>query len=181
MEPNITSLSQRLETLEKQNRRLRVSAALALVLVTCLILMGQSGQGVQTLKAQKFIVVDAAGKVKAFLGTDADGDPELVLNDANEKKRVALYIVSHTHIKRPDGGVLTGLTLPGWLVADGDTGHPQDMRGPPRLTCLMIRAAKTRCFGSIRADLDVKLVVTRQRPSRSHDGDKAARIAKRRG
>jgi hypothetical protein len=57
----------RLEKLEKQSRRLKRAGALALATVGALVLMGQAPQP-RTLEAERFVIRDQQGRVRAELG-----------------------------------------------------------------------------------------------------------------
>ncbi len=81
-------LAQRVEKLEKANRRLKLAGVLALTLVGCLLLLGVASPK-RTVEAERFILLDANGKPRVRLRMRAEG-PELGLYDANRKTRVAL-------------------------------------------------------------------------------------------
>ena len=56
-------LMERLEKLEKQNRRLKQVGAVALVLAASILLMGQAPAR-RTVEANEFILKDASGNVR---------------------------------------------------------------------------------------------------------------------
>jgi hypothetical protein len=94
------TLAQRVEALERQNRRLR--RALLLVPVAALLL-GAGAAEVKDWKgdsvtAKKFILVDDGGKERAALLTDKDGNP--VLEFYNKDHSLLLNAG-----KSPDNGV----------------------------------------------------------------------------
>jgi len=73
----IGAIFERLNKLERHNRRLR-SALVLLVLTVGAVFVDAGAQSVpRTLRAQRFEVVDANGKVLAKLGTLVGGDPRL--------------------------------------------------------------------------------------------------------
>ena len=53
----------RLETLEKQNHRLKVVGTAVLILAAAFVLMGQAPR-TQTVEANEFVLKDADGKVR---------------------------------------------------------------------------------------------------------------------
>ena len=66
--PDIQAVLQRLEKLERQNRRFKRVGALALTGVGVLIFMSQAASDSHTVEAQRFIVKDAEGHVRAEFG-----------------------------------------------------------------------------------------------------------------
>ncbi len=83
-------LAQRVEKLEKANRRLKLAGVLALTLVGCLLLLGVASPN-RTVEAEQFILRDANGKEQAALRMSAEG-PELGFLDANGKVRLMLTL-----------------------------------------------------------------------------------------
>ena len=80
---DLPDLAQRVEKLEKANRRLKLAGVLVLTLVGCWLLLGVASPK-RTVQAEEFILRDANGKVQVMLGAGAEG-PTLVLFDANGK------------------------------------------------------------------------------------------------
>jgi hypothetical protein len=69
------------------------SAAVICAVATAGLFMGQAMPRAQTVEAQKFVLKDSAGKVRAVLAMDKDKDgPVLVLADENEKPRAGLGV-----------------------------------------------------------------------------------------
>jgi hypothetical protein len=64
----IPVLIQRLDKLERSNRRLKLSGLIVLVGLTAFAMMGQARPPLQTVEAQEFVVKDAGGAVRARLG-----------------------------------------------------------------------------------------------------------------
>ena len=64
----IPVLMQRLDKLERSNRRLKLSGLVVLVGLVAFGLMGQARPPLQTVEAQEFVVKDAGGAVRARLG-----------------------------------------------------------------------------------------------------------------
>jgi hypothetical protein len=83
----------RLETLERQNLRLRRIIAAALLVVAALLLMGQAkpGKKPEVIKAQAFELVDKNGKtVATFDGRGAPDRVELRIGDAEKGDAIVL-------------------------------------------------------------------------------------------
>ena len=85
---NPPDLGQRVEKLEKANRRLKLAGVLVLTLVGCLLLLGVASPK-RTVEAETFVIRDANGKPRAVLGMTAGG-PALLFIDANGKQRMTL-------------------------------------------------------------------------------------------
>ncbi len=84
---DLPDLAQRVEKLEKANRRLKLAGVLALALVGCLLLLGVASPK-RTVEAEKFLLRDANGKIRASLDVVGLEGPMLFLLDANEDMRV---------------------------------------------------------------------------------------------
>jgi len=100
--PNLQSVLNRLETLEKQNRRLKQVGMAALVLVSALVLMGQAAAKNRTVEANEFIVKGLDGRVRAWFGVDSHGC-RLQMFDSQKRSLVSIGV-------RDMGG--------GWLTLD---------------------------------------------------------------
>lgn len=81
-------LVKRVERLERQNRFLKLTSLLGVILVSGVLLMAQSRQEA-TLTAGRFELVDRAGKIRAALGMTEIG-PALLLVDERGTTRVSL-------------------------------------------------------------------------------------------
>jgi len=90
----IETLSTRLNKLERENRRLKRTESLMLVVIAGLAMMGQAqcnlgktvvSKATKVVEAQEFIVRDANGKPRAKLT-----ESELVFTDATGKERIRL-------------------------------------------------------------------------------------------
>ncbi len=81
-------LAQRVEKLEKANRRLKLAGVLVLALVGCLLLLGVASPK-RTVEAEEFILRDANGELRVNLSMTAEG-PALIFVDANRVTRVVL-------------------------------------------------------------------------------------------
>ena len=83
-----TVVMNRLERLEKQNRRFKQMGALALILISSVLLMGQAAPK-NIVEADEFILRDANGNTRANLDV-AGNVPKLRLYDANQEVRAML-------------------------------------------------------------------------------------------
>lgn len=82
-------LVERLEKLERQNRRLGIGALLVLLFVGSLVVIGARPANV--LQADRFVLVDQSGRALATLGPDTNGLPGLSIKDTSTgKERVWL-------------------------------------------------------------------------------------------
>jgi hypothetical protein len=89
--PGLTELNllaERIAKLEKQNRLFKRIGVLLVLAVGCVSLVAaqERGKG-QTIEAERFILKDANGRVRADLGMDKAG-VRLLLTDENEKTRL---------------------------------------------------------------------------------------------
>jgi len=66
-EPTMETLEGRLDRVERENRRLKRAGVVALAVIAAVVLMGQA-TGSKVVEAQKFVVKDADGTVRAILG-----------------------------------------------------------------------------------------------------------------
>jgi hypothetical protein len=90
--PVIQAVLERLEKLERQNRKLKRAGVLALLVVGSLVLMGQAAPKSRTVEGEKFVLRDGRGRVRAKLDTDVDSSPALKLSDANGNLRAMLSL-----------------------------------------------------------------------------------------
>ena len=83
--------ARRLEALERENRRLRRGGKALVALFGAAILVAAAPAGPRkVVEAERFVVRDAAGKVRAALGIREDGSPSLNLYDQDAKTRAVL-------------------------------------------------------------------------------------------
>ncbi len=94
-------LTRRLDRLERENRRLKVVGGLALLGMAALTVMGQTPPTsvANTLEAERFVLRDNAGNVRATLGLRPDGTAALALADDTQQDRA----VPERHRARPGG------------------------------------------------------------------------------
>jgi len=88
-------LVQRLDRLERENRRFKWVGSMVLVTIAAFLVMGQakSSNVPKVIEAEKFVLRDKSGKVFAALQTEAKNEPALNLYDKNGKVRVTLGIM----------------------------------------------------------------------------------------
>jgi hypothetical protein len=85
----IPVLLQRLEKLERSNRRLKLSGLVVLLGLVAFGLMGQTRPPLQVVEAQEFVVKDAGGVVRARLGASPSA---VSLNLSHEGGRASLVV-----------------------------------------------------------------------------------------
>jgi hypothetical protein len=79
---SIESLCERMSRLEGENRRLRRGGLAVLFLVACAAMVASNGgRHARQIEAERFVVKDASGAVRATLGVSRSGQPELALRD----------------------------------------------------------------------------------------------------
>ncbi len=86
------TLIQRLDQLERDNRRLRMDGDFKIVGMITWALMGQAVGSSPTVEAQRVILRDSSGKIRASFGLAGDGSPLLGLNDGDGATRVVLGV-----------------------------------------------------------------------------------------
>ena len=84
------SLIERVERLEKQNRRMKQVGAAALLLAGALFLMGQAAPK-RTVEANEFILKDASGRLRGTWWAHSEG-AILELYDSDGKPRIGLGV-----------------------------------------------------------------------------------------
>jgi hypothetical protein len=89
-------LTRRLDRLERENRRLKLLGGLALLGVAAVTVMGQSTPApvANTLEAERFVLRDGAGNVRATLGLRPDGSAALALADDTQQDRAVLSVTA---------------------------------------------------------------------------------------
>ena len=92
-EPHFLTLTERLDRLERENRRWRRAGAGVLIVIAAFALMGQAIQGVpKAMEAERFVLRDTGGRVRAALGMEADGSVGLWLLDSAGKTRAGVGV-----------------------------------------------------------------------------------------
>jgi hypothetical protein len=69
--PELCGIVSRLERLEKENRRLKGLGVAVLTIASAIVLMGQMQAG-RTVEAERFVLKDATGKIRAQINTVED-------------------------------------------------------------------------------------------------------------
>jgi hypothetical protein len=88
----VEALVRRLERVERENRRLKRIGFAVLAGITALVLMGQAkpDKVAEVVEAEKFVLREPSGKLRASLGVGADGVASLSLTDRAEKPHAVL-------------------------------------------------------------------------------------------
>lgn len=98
MRPEATGIELRLARLERSHRRMRIAFAALLASAPLLVVLSGQGQrnpdGGVLVEAQRFVVRDTAGAVRARLMADQQGRISLTLFDKDERTRAALGVAS---------------------------------------------------------------------------------------
>lgn len=105
-QPTLEPLIQRLDRLERDNRRLRRTATLLLLGGLAVVLMGQAPVDrvtanavvTRTLEVQSLVLRDATGKVRVLLESETTGPVTMTVADKEGRERLALGV-------GPAGGV----------------------------------------------------------------------------
>lgn len=89
----MNNVRQRLEGVERENRRLKRVGAAMVATITAVILMGQvtSPKVPAVVEAEQFVLRDGRGKARAWLNM-SDGSVSFALADKDEKTRTLLYV-----------------------------------------------------------------------------------------
>jgi hypothetical protein len=123
--PDMNSIVERLNKLEKRNHRLTVALALVGVLAGCLIFPGARFHRGHTVTARKIVLKDEAGITRAILGMRSAG-PGLTLYNQNGENVQALLTVLQTgpvlslYDAKGTTRVLLGVTPKGATLAFND-------------------------------------------------------------
>jgi hypothetical protein len=125
MRPSTLEVFERLERLEKQNRRIKLAATLLLIFASSLILMSATWHKEHTVEARQIVLKDDEGNTRAVLGMRSAG-PGLTLYGADGERVQALLSVLQTGpvlgLYDADGTtrVLLGVTPKGATVTFND-------------------------------------------------------------
>ncbi len=95
-EPTMETLARRLDRVERENGRLKRSGVVALAVIAALGLMGQAttGKVAKVVEAEKFVLRDAGGTIRARLEILSFGKVQLVLFDKDDKPQSTLGVGS---------------------------------------------------------------------------------------
>jgi len=97
-EPTMNNMVLRLDRLERENCWLKRIVALVLIGFAAVVLMGQAkpSKVAKVIEAEKFVVRDMSGKVRASLATDSDSRPTLNFYDTKEKESMTMGFMGLT-------------------------------------------------------------------------------------
>lgn len=90
MTPDLQVMLERLEKLERQNRRLKYGGLAILIAFGALAIIGQTAYTRCVIRAKEFQLVDSHGKVMGRMRVDGN-DPQLELFNQHGVSAVALY------------------------------------------------------------------------------------------
>jgi hypothetical protein len=92
----LDSMTERLDGLERDNRRLRFLAALTLgvAFLTSAAGLLLRGPAKRTIDAEKLVIRDKAGRIRGTFGLAADGLPGLILFDERGNEQIVLNVPS---------------------------------------------------------------------------------------
>jgi len=87
----LDALTERLDVLERENRRLKWVAALVFVTAVVLVVEGTAlVKPRKSLEARNLVIRDDAGKVRAQFGLDSLGRPEMAIFNSQGEKQIQL-------------------------------------------------------------------------------------------
>jgi hypothetical protein len=92
----LTTIMQRVEKLEKQNRRMKQIGITLIMVAASLLSMGQKSAVQRTVEANEFVLIDGNGHRRAALGSYGKaGDPSFSLLDEKGAVRMLLLLDKH--------------------------------------------------------------------------------------
>ncbi|MGH9745090.1 MAG: hypothetical protein ACRD59_03125 [Candidatus Acidiferrales bacterium] len=112
----LQAIHDRIVKLERENRKLRWSALILLLMVSGVILMGQAKPAARIVEAQKFVLKDENGKVRAWMGLYGTGS-ELMLGNDSAQPMMRLIVSTDAGNLHFYGSHKGGMTL---AVDSGD-------------------------------------------------------------
>jgi hypothetical protein len=108
--PELQIIVERLHKLEAQNRRMKCRGIAILAALSALVLMGQAAPVPRVVEAQKFVLKDANGSVRGWLGIIGNGS-ELTLGNADLQPRMTLMVSVDSSDLHFFGSRKSGMTL----------------------------------------------------------------------
>lgn len=115
-------LTRRIDRLERENRRLKRAAALVGVGLVALLAMGQAARP-RTVEAERFVLKDKQGKVRAVLGEGPDDEVGLIVYDAKQRPSALVAVREGdfpvVELRDPAGVPKVTLDLPTGLAVNG--------------------------------------------------------------
>jgi hypothetical protein len=115
-------LRQRLEKLERNNRRLKWLGIAALALVAGLVTIAATQPVPDKIVAHEFDMVDSTGKIRIRMGLSSEGMPGIVLSDAQGKPRAAMTL---SPSGESDIGLSDAQGKPRVLMSADPSGEPE--------------------------------------------------------
>ena len=139
-----TDVESRLARLERENRRLRRVVYAGAIAVAGAVVMAQS-RPAQTLEAERFVVRDAAGNVRAVFGMDEDAPRLALYAPGDEIESVWLGLMDDVPLftLQQVGGAFQSQLTKGIFFVRGSTGSMLlDLEAPDAAGGLALRDAK---------------------------------------
>jgi hypothetical protein len=122
---DLKDVVERLNILETRNRRLQRGFIAALIALSTVILMGQATPSPPIIEAQKFVLKDANGKVRGWMGIIGSGS-ELALGNVNAQPMISFEVSNDSGDLHFYGSRRSGMNLgvnsgkPSISIADAD-------------------------------------------------------------
>jgi hypothetical protein len=113
---DMQAICHRVDKLERENRKLRWCALVLLLSASTLILMGQAKPANRIIEAQKFVLKDDKGKIRAWMGLYGTGS-EIVLGNDSAQPMMRLLVSTDAGNLHFYGSHKGGMTL---AVDSGD-------------------------------------------------------------
>lgn len=163
----LTAVMQRLEQLEKQNRRFKQVGTAILLFLGCTFLMGQTTP-YRTIEANEFVLKDTQGKMRGKLAMTDGTAPELILYDSGGIDRVRLganpflgSMLSFYSAEKKSGPLRDGLKIDineaGVAIFD-DAGFEARIGGIDLVTPRTGETSKTSAASVVLFDKDKKVL-----------------------
>jgi len=108
--PEPRDIAERLGKLEKRNRRLQRGVIAATIAFSTVILMGQAAPSPRIVEAQKFVLKDANGNVRGWMGIIGKGS-ELTLGNVNSQPMISLEVSTDSGDVHLYGSRRSGMNL----------------------------------------------------------------------
>lgn len=106
----LRAIIERLNRLERQNRRLKWGCFAVLGALSTIIVMGQAAPSPRIIEAQKFVLKDANGSIRGWLGVIGKGS-ELTLGNTNAQPMMGLMVSTDASDLHFFGSHNSGMTL----------------------------------------------------------------------
>jgi hypothetical protein len=108
--PELQTMVERLDKVEEQNRRIKRGSVTVFVALSALVLMGQAVPSPRVVEAQKFVLKDADGNVRGWMGVIGKGS-ELTLGNVNRQPGMTLMVSPDSSDLHFFGSRKGGMTL----------------------------------------------------------------------